>query len=74
MNVLWGDVVGASGGLWNGSQTSAQLLNTQKSLLHPMLFAPGEQYCYTNTNFNIAAYIVEKVSVPANPKLARLNL
>ena len=39
----------------------AQLLNAKGDLRRPLLFAPGEQYCYTNANFNIAAYIVEKV-------------
>jgi len=57
----WGEVVGATGSLFNGQQTMAQLLNAQGDLRRPLLFGPGEQYCYTNANFNIAAYIVEKV-------------
>ena len=52
---------GVTGNLFNGSYTATQQLNAQKTLLRPMLFAPGEQYCYTNSNFNLAAYVVEKV-------------
>ena len=59
--LLWGDVSGVTGNLFNGSYTATQQLNAQKTLLRPMLFAPGEQYCYTNSNFNLAAYVVEKV-------------
>ncbi len=59
--LLWGNVSGVTGNLFNGSYTATQQLNAQKTLFRPMLFAPGEQYCYTNSNFNLAAYVVEKV-------------
>ena len=59
--LLWGDVSGVTGNLFNGSYTATQQLNAQNTLTHPMLSAPGEQYCYTNSNFNLAAYVVEKV-------------
>ena len=39
----------------------AQQLNAQGTLRQPFLFAPGEQYCYTNANFNIMGYVIEKV-------------
>ena len=59
--LLWGDVSGVTGNLFNGSYTATQQLNAEKTLIRPMLSAPGEQYCYTNSNFNLAAYVVEKV-------------
>ena len=39
----------------------AQQLNAQGTLRLPFLFAPGEQYCYSNANFNIMGYVIEKV-------------
>ena len=62
MKLPYGDVIGATGFFFNGQETMAQQLNAQGTLRNPFLFAPGEQYCYTNANFNLAGYIIEKVS------------
>ena len=62
LKIPYGDVIGATGNFLNGQETMAQQINAQGTLRNPFLFAPGEQYCYTNANFNLAAYIVEKVS------------
>ena len=65
LKIPYGDVIGATGFFLNGQETMAQQINAQGTLRNPFLFAPGEQYCYTNANFNLAAYVVEKVSTGA---------
>ncbi len=61
LKLSYGDVGGATGNFFNGQETMAQQLNAQGSLRQPFLFAPGEQYCYTNANFNVMGYVIEKV-------------
>lgn len=65
LKIPYGDVIGATGFFLNGQETMAQQIDAQGTLRNPFLFAPGEQYCYTNANFNLAAYVVEKVSTGA---------
>ena len=61
--LTYGDVIGATGNYLNGQETMAQQLSTAGALQTPFLFVPGTEYCYTNANFNLAAYVVEKVSI-----------
>ena len=61
LDMKYGDVIGATGHLFDGTYNMTQLLNAQQILQHPFLAAPGEQYCYVNANFDIAGYVVEKV-------------
>jgi CubicO group peptidase (beta-lactamase class C family) len=59
--LTYSEIGGISGPWLNGSATSLDLLKFQKVLEAPLLFAPGKQYCYTNANFNLAGYVIEKV-------------
>lgn len=53
--------MGATGDWLSGDATHLDLLKFQKVIDGPLLFAPGKDYCYANSNFFIAGYIVEKV-------------
>ena len=61
LELTLGALSGDSGNWINGKASAAELLRFQNSMHLPMLHAPGAQYCYVNTNFNIAGYVVEKV-------------
>lgn len=64
LELTFGALSGDSGNWLNGKASAADLLRFENSMHLPMLHAPGAQYCYVNTNFNIAGYVVEKVSEP----------
>ena len=70
VNSTYGDASGDTGNWLTGNASAADLLRFQGSMTHPMLHAPGAQYCYVNTNFNIAAYVVERVS-DASPAISQ---
>ncbi len=53
--------MGYTGNWLSGNATHADLLKFQKLFDQPLLHAPGSQYCYVNSNFQLAGYIVEKV-------------
>ena len=62
VNLTYGDASGDTGNWLDGTASAADLLRFQGSMKYPMLHVPGSQYCYVNTNFNIAGYVVERVS------------
>jgi CubicO group peptidase (beta-lactamase class C family) len=70
----WGTVVGAAG--WpRGTRTYTQrhvldVLARQKSLN----YRPGAEYLYSNSNYNLAAMIVERVSGQSLPDFTRARL
>ena len=53
--------MGLSGPWLAGNASHLDLLKFQEVFGQPLLFAPGSKYCYANTNYHIAGYIVEKV-------------
>lgn len=70
----WGTVVGAAG--WpRGTRTYTQrhvldVLSRQQSLNYP----PGDEYLYSNSNYNLAAMIVERVSGQSLSDFTRARL
>jgi CubicO group peptidase (beta-lactamase class C family) len=56
--------MGYTGNWLSGNATHTDLLKFQKLFDQPLLHAPGSQYCYVNSNFQLAGYIVEKVCEP----------
>lgn len=60
--MTYGDASGGSGNWFGGNATGADTLRFQGVMHIPMHYAPGTQYCYVNANFNIAGYVVERVS------------
>ena len=66
LNSTYGDASGATGNWLDGTASAADLLRFQELMKAPLLFAPGSQYCYCNTNFNLAGYVVERVSGAAS--------
>jgi CubicO group peptidase (beta-lactamase class C family) len=70
----WGTVVGAAG--WpRGTRTYTQthvldVVARQKSLN----YRPGDEYLYSNTNYNLAAMIVERVSGQSLPDFTKARL
>ncbi|BDA48098.1 probable protein flp at N-terminal half [Coccomyxa sp. Obi] len=61
-DLKWGDAMGLTGPWLAGNASHLDLLKFQEALGQPLLFAPGSKYCYTNTNYHIAGYIVEKLA------------
>ncbi|CAL8462903.1 g2437 [Coccomyxa elongata] len=62
VNMTYGDASGGSGNWFSGNATAADMLRFQGVMHLPMLYAPGTQYCYVNANFNIAGYVVERLT------------
>ncbi|CAL8462904.1 g2438 [Coccomyxa elongata] len=61
-DLKWGDAMGRTGPWLDGNASHLDLIKFQEVLGQPLLFAPGTKYCYVNTNYHIAGYIVEKLT------------
>ncbi|BDA48100.1 probable protein flp at N-terminal half [Coccomyxa sp. Obi] len=62
VNLTYGEATGDTGNWLNGKATAGDLLRFQGVMHLPMLSAPGAQYCYVNANFNLAGYVVERLT------------
>lgn len=61
VDIPYGNVAGINGSWLTGNSTDLDTLKLQNTLKLPLIFAPGTGYCYTNANFNLAGYVIEKV-------------